>query len=180
MIPSNLLPVKYQNSWCVAGGFAVCPALSTDTDVFVFVRELNQYVIDELRMYLGVVFGEDFVPQSNFEGTPGYDGIIGTERIGVVHAPGRTFDIVMTDAEDVHALLATFDISTSQVAIMPNGAVVRGNHWTPPHEAPLMLLSREKSKQRYIKYARRFGHDTVARIMEASIVEQNDDNDIPF
>lgn len=162
--------------WCVAGGWAACPQLATDQDVWVFI---DQWDISELRsedrlsklarlrLEMLVVW-PDITPEGpsiadskgdhqdfDEDNLARYgDCGIGVIKVGIL----GNRHILLTDAEDIQQLLSHFDISTHQCAIDQDMTFIRGTEWTPITEDPKVLrtggeqtaVRLEKIRARYL------------------------------
>jgi hypothetical protein len=160
MIPNNLLPPGVE--YFIAGGYAVCPALATDRDVFVQttgnLEDIRAMLLDYMRAN-----GFTVVEESKVDVSDAYDGgIVEISKVGKVlmGTKGLPIHVLVTQA-DVQDVLNTFDITTSQVAITRTGKVVKGNSWTSPARAPQITKSIPSTPERLVKYQLRFGHSCV-------------------
>lgn len=176
MLPSNLLPPGTE--YFIAGGFAACPALAEDVDVWVPVDTLTasqpwetvwrarREMVAHLRA-AGFVFTEvdgDFSPRDRkrllFDSTfEGYRMPLPIYRAGVVTIPGHRlpYHIILVGA-NVDEVLSSFDISTHQVALTARG-VVCGDQWTPITEEPKVILQKYTTDARLKKIRARYGFD---------------------
>ena len=151
MIPRNLLPEG--THYFIAGGWAVCPALATDRDLFVQTTgdldDTRAMLLDFMRAR-GFDVAED-VAENNYTGVP-------LLRVAIVKDKyAQDIHILVTSA-DVDDVLNTFDISTTQVAITESGRVVKGADYTSLTVRPIRLKDTPTTNERYIKYCERFGH----------------------
>ncbi len=159
MIPQGLLPPN--TTAFIAGGFAACPALASDIDIWVQVG--NPEDIESMRAVLLAHFATEgymFVEESRSErvrDTDNYgDSIYCTiAKCAKVHLPRLDAHILVTDgsAQDV---LRSFDLSTHQVAILQNGRVVKGEDWTPTFEWPTVLKRTPTTQARRQKLVERY------------------------
>ena len=173
MIPKGLLPDGLQVF--IAGGFAACPALATDVDIWISTAvgtcdDTRQYVLDHLNSH-GFDYteedGEDSKRRrfqkdkalanaqllSNFEG---YHHILGLRRVGEVRITGHSLPYHLIVVEgDVDEVLSSFDISTHQIALTEKG-VVRGDHWTPIWERPFVIHEKYTTPDRLLKIQERY------------------------
>lgn len=173
MFPKTLLPEDTR--FCIAGGYAACPALAKDIDVWVYgvseaeLQERRAELISHLALNGYTLQTEDCldVPQPQYEHTRT------TLKVGVVTKGaglpcGKPVHVMVTSAETIRDILDGFDVSTHAVAIGSNGYVVKHPEWTPPHEMPALMTSRnEKSIERMARIAARFGH----KFMEVPVGE---------
>lgn len=166
MIPSNLLPSDVKQ-WCIAGGWAACPAMASDQDVWVFgidTSELDRRR-SELLAHLGREFPLIYVSPQEETTEQDYDGInIIIKKVAVISHAGlfggtpKKTHLMVTDAPSPLGILVGFDVSTHQLAIMPDGGIVRGPAWTSIDEQPLELLHNAKTPERMRKICERYGH----------------------
>lgn len=103
MIPSWVLQVLGERKWCVAGGYAACPALASDIDLWVYgiAPDLLQWERDNIAGLLKLEVDElnrnrpkwaekryGFVREEGQETTEIYDQIENLiEKVGVVSSP---------------------------------------------------------------------------------------------
>lgn len=181
MVPAGLIPKGYE--WCVAGGYAACPALAQDIDVWVWgvatddletVRaRLVQHLFDTYTLSK-VQSGTDTRKAPNYS-QPTQITILKVAEVKDVqfsfggYTTTKPIQIMVTDAASPEQILFGFDISTHQIAIMPDGVVWKGANWTAPHVPPVKLLDTAKTEERMQRIAARFGH-TPAPVVE----------DVPF
>jgi len=169
MIPAGMLPDGVK--WCVAGGWATCPALATDQDIWVFAKglgslaEVREMLLDHLRKYFGMDFDEEVVVLEDRRVVEGVDASEGYEtlptttvKVASFYKAGAERHLLVTDAKDAHALVNSFDISTHMVAIMPNGQVVTGDEWTTVNEKPVMVRDTPTTAARLEKITARYAH----------------------
>lgn len=159
MIPTSLLPEEYRYSWVIAGGWAVCPALATDKDVWVMVDSDADLVEerDKLLAHL-TAEGYDFVAEESdpsTSATHSYYTVFHTLKVALVR-DATPIHLLITTADDIEEVLNSFDLSISQVGISPQGYVVRGEHWTPPADYPIVLKNTPTTFDRLQKYVDRF------------------------
>lgn len=169
MLPSNLVPTGY--SWCVAGGWAACPPLATDMDVWIFdipdEFELESVAKDLQEYYKGQaeVDGEEFEAEDDAnvrEGSTEYGSW--SRKVGqYTTVSGRKIHFIVTTADTPSDIISSFDISTHQVAITSFGLVIKGDNYTPPGQQPAVLRWTETTYDRYRKICKRFGHRMVLR-----------------
>lgn len=163
MIPYNLLPAKYQKSAFIAGGYAACPALAQDIDVWVTVPqdELDEpraAILQHLREH-GFVFEEQTDRRIEQTTMPaGYEMNIAIRKVAKVsHCRSEQQWHILVTEGDVDQVLGSFDVSTHQVAITPYG-VVCGENWTPTDVWPRRLKDTPTTNDRLRRIALRFGH----------------------
>lgn len=182
MIPSNLLPENVRDSAFIAGGFAACPALADDIDVWVPVLsydnsdpwDLCHKAQQQLATYLRDTFGGGFTAQDDelskrvqnvewarnrlLTTAEGYVMPIPIYRVGSVEVPGASLPYhVIVVGGDIDEVLSSFDISTHQVALCPQKGVIKGEHWTPITERGFVLKNKYSTPARMLKLAKRYG-----------------------
>lgn len=162
LIPRKLLPPG--TDWFIAGGYAAHKGLATDIDVWVpSVRtDVLEDVVDTLRRWLtdgGFAFRPLDDP-SSFD----YDGIeVQIRKVAEVTAgPSgvsyvKPFHIMVTDGNHM-AVLDNFDVSTHQIALMPNGEEIRGPGWTAIWDTPVKLRDEAHTPARMAKISARYAH----------------------
>lgn len=188
MIPAGLLPEG--TKWCIAGGWAACPALAKDQDIWVlvdadgdphFLREERDRLLSHLRQQFGDLVVEH--DSERLSDPKDYDNtMVRILKVAQFRLEGREIHLLIADAPSASYLLRTFDISTHQVAIEDTGGVVTGEGWTGPHEPPVMLQETPTTHERLVKIAMRYGHvKTFARSrpVDRQVTPLTDD-DIPF
>jgi hypothetical protein len=171
-ISTRLLPERWREDAFIAGGYAACPELATDIDVWVPVPEENSLsdVRSELLAWLGLQRLEyraavERTIDANVE--LGYSLRVG----GIVYLDNRTvatvfgtmenryprpYHLIVTNG-DVDDVLEGFDISTHQIAYTSKG-VVKGSGWTPLHEQPVVLKDTPHTQNRLAKISQRYAH----------------------
>lgn len=158
MIPENLLPKGVQ--WCIAGGYAACPALASDIDVWVLNVPTHDLQVRRAEILLHLAKQRFNVKTETGDNTPGdgyEDKAIGILKVGRVTPPtGLAIQVMVTDA-DVARLLESFDVSTHAVAVGP-GFVTTHPQWTPPHVPPVAFSQHATTAERLARIAERFGH----------------------
>ena len=132
--------------WCIAGGWAACPQLASDQNVWIFVkaqRDDDEHALDFLRAQRTNMLAmfPAITPESGFMGEGAGDdtvyGDLGIAIIKVGHLGYR--HILLTDAQDIPMLLSSFDISTHQCAITSDMEFVAGPQWTSIYVYPHIL-----------------------------------------
>jgi hypothetical protein len=178
VIPKGLLPAELMERAFIAGGYAACPALATDMDLWVKVSDVGR-TVDESRqeteaMQLGRTLilehlEREFFPYevqentvtSNGDTIDGYP--VSVMKVAVVNSPHLSHPIhIMVCGGSIQELLETFDISTHQIALS-FGGVIKGPRWTPITERPVIIqsatgVSTQKTQERLEKIAARYGH----------------------
>jgi len=168
MIPNTLLPEG--TSYCIAGGWAACPALALDKDVWVFAEEVEGGDIghrrEELLKHLEAE-GHDFVPEDETRNAAGYEGVISILRVAKVEVPGSVpIHLIVTNALDPHDLISSFDVSAHQIALSSQGHVIKGGNFTPVTVKPVKLKDTPTTDERMRKIAERYGHPSPFSILE--------------
>lgn len=179
MIPNDLLPPwAHALQPFIAGGYAACPALAQDVDVWLpmpdFVEwEQVQATRDQLARYLHETFGARFTVQDGqgskrdtipawdrhrlLSHAEGYVMPIPIYRAGSVDYPGASLPYhLIVVGGDVDDVLSSFDITTHQVALTSKG-VVRGEQWTPPWVRGTVLHQKYTTPERMRKLEARYG-----------------------
>lgn len=161
--------------WCIAGGWAACPQLASDQDVWVFAGALRHDSpiedrlsrLARLRLEMLCEFMEITPEGPSIADSKGdhqdfdEDNLqrYGDMNFGVIKV-GILGDrhILLTDAADIQQLLSHFDISTHQCAIDEDMNFIRGTGWTPITDDPKILrtggeqiaVRLEKIRARYL------------------------------
>lgn len=172
MLPKELLPSDLMNSAFIAGGYAACPALASDIDLWVMappnqLGATRKTIINwlETEMWPYEVQEDQRLSVLGPAAAYGYDVIAG--KVAIVKSPHMTHPIhIMVVDRSPAELLETFDISTHQVAIV-FGNVVKGSGWTPVTVPPVMLRNTPTTPERMRKIAARYGHPVPFEITEA-------------
>lgn len=175
MLPPNLLPACYTDKAFIAGGYAACPALANDIDVWIPVdtgAAANPW--DEVwtarRRLLDHLTAEGFThtPEDN-DGSPrdrnrlivrstfeGYNLPLPIYRVATVQVVGGSLPYhLIAVGTDLDEVLSSFDISTHQIALTTKG-VVRGEHWTPTWEPPRVITAKYTTLARLEKIRNRY------------------------
>lgn len=161
MLQTYLTPPNHELarglSWCIAGGYAACPVLAGDMDVWLF----GAYKPDMMglrRMLLALT--PNLVPEDNppMDSPERYFGAQYTLKVGhIFNVENRVArHILLTEAPTIEDLLNGFDISTHQCAYTPDGVFVPGAHWTPLREMPKILRMSAATPARFDKIAARY------------------------
>lgn len=167
MFPLNILPEAYRGQWCVAGGWAACPPLATDMDVWVYDLPTDRLdaIRTELLEHLSALRqdqprGPYFVPGEDVRAAQGYQHPCTVKKVAVVSQsyPAKPIHLMVTDASCPGEIIGGFDISTHAVAIGHNGMVHTHFDYTAPHVFPVQLKETETTPTRMAKIASRFGH----------------------
>lgn len=99
------------------------------------LRKCGREILDHLRAE-----GFDYEEQDEAREFVGYDGLIGIGKVAKVDGPGKPIHVLVANTSSPHAVLESFDLSTSMVGITKTGYVVKlENYWTPPFEEPIII-----------------------------------------
>lgn len=175
MIPRGLLPDALDQTAFIAGGFAACPALAEDVDVWVPAvpgecEAMRTLILAHLRAHNFDVTEQDGEgsPRRRFQQDTalaksqllstfeGYHMVLRLRRVGTVTISGHTlpYHIIVVEG-DIDEVLSSFDISTHQIALTARG-VVKGVDWTPLWEPPLVLADKYTTPDRVRKIRTRY------------------------
>lgn len=153
-------------NYFIAGGYAACPSLASDIDVWAqppsddYSTRSFGFERRTLIQHLRNIFGVSRFTEETSE-NPGEEYIFASHCIrilkvgkleGVATLP---IHVMITDG-DVTDVLRGFDVSTHAVALTDFG-VVKGDGWTSVCEAPRRLLSNPKTESRIRKISERYG-----------------------
>jgi len=166
MIPNTLLPEG--TSYCIAGGWAACPALALDKDVWVFADPQEDIVAlrDILLKHLEDDNAE-YEVEDETRNAAGYEGVISILRVAKVEVPGSVpIHLIVTNALDPHDLISSFDVSAHQIALSSQGHVIKGGNFTPVTVKPVKLKDTPTTDERMRKIAERYGHPSPFSILE--------------
>lgn len=173
MIPEGLLPSREQEAF-IAGGWAACPSLASDMDVWVrvdpFERSIDkvrEHLVDYLKNLFLYEFEEQADERKSLTGVDeqGYDIEVEMRKVGKVTYFAQPIHIMLTYAS-VDKLLQCFDVSTHQIAITDQG-IVKGEKWTPITVPPVKLKHTPTTDARMEKIAIRYGHAKERELAEA-------------
>lgn len=164
LIPDHLL-------WCIAGGWAACPALASDMDVWVYsvahtdLLDVRREIIKHLA-----VEGFEFETLDDKVKIGDYPDELQTKKVAWVTIGTTEIHLMVTTAWSPRELVNSFDISTHMVAIDQDGRVIRGEDWTPVSVPPRIVNYYPATQARLEKISARFGHEG----------ETVDEDEIPF
>lgn len=156
MIVWDLVPKQWREDAFIAGGYAACPALASDLDLWIpccsdgtRVEVARDEVWAHLRnMRITAV-------EENEETITQYEGVnVVIMKVCCVYY-GVKIHIMVVDAP-LNAVLEGFDVSTHQVALLPSGEVFTGSRWTPITEPPVRLIDTPKTDVRMEKITNRY------------------------
>lgn len=170
MIPQGLLPEGTE--WCVAGGWAACPSLGTDQDVWVLVdadgdadtlENTRHELLEHLRSYFATQSWRLSEQEEARVGDPkDYDNtVVQILKVAQINDGGRVIHLLVADAPSPSYLIRTFDVSTHQIAINSDGRIIKGSEWTPVTMPPVKLRDTKTTDARMLKIAARYGHATA-------------------
>ena len=166
MIPTNLLPENVK--WCIAGGYAACPALAGDVDIWVMAEGPIFDAYAQIVTHLQQTFDDERLvisPRPDMSHDRSVHELYVddvTIEVAQLYTDGRNFHIMVTYNATPEAIIQRFDISTHQVAVTSTGRVVLGPQWTPPHVMPTIIRhTGDRTAKRYEKICHRYGHQTV-------------------
>lgn len=168
MIPKNLLPEGCYTF--IAGGWAACPALADDMDVWVSLKQsaysIRKLGIEKARTAILAHLQQQIFSYWTVEEqddsrqteavVAGYEINVNIRKVAKVtsyewHQP---IHVIVTDAS-VYQVLEGFDISTHQIAITDNG-IVLGEEWTSVTEEPIVLHMSTQTPARLEKIRNRY------------------------
>ncbi len=167
MIPKELLPADLMGSAFIAGGYAACPALARDLDVWVLAPEAED--LESARERILAHLESTMWPYEALDWMTEEYGTTHAMLVATVRSSHLTHpvQILVTHSQPID-LLETFDISTHQVALVL-GNVVKGSSWTPVTEPPVMLRRSPSTPVRMAKIAKRFGHPAPFDILNPEV-----------
>lgn len=155
MIPRNLIPDGLH--YFIAGGWAACPALATDRDVFVQttgdINDCRAMLLDHMRAQGFDVIEQDESRQ--FTTLEGHEDIPVAKVAKIKQKYAQDIHVLVTSG-DVDAVVNTFDISASQIAITESGRIVRGDNYTTPMQPVYKVKDTPTTPARFAKYTERF------------------------
>ena len=155
MLPKNLIPDGLH--YFIAGGWAACPALATDRDVFVQTAgdliDTRAMLLDHMRAQGFEVVEEDETRDAVT--INGYDNIPIVKVAKVTQKRAQPIHVLVTSG-DIEEVLNTFDINTSQVAITDTGRIVKGDNYSSPVQPVCKVRDTPSTDARFSKYEARF------------------------
>jgi hypothetical protein len=167
MIPP-FIPEAYRERTFIAGGWAACPALASDMDVWILATTTQANSSDfDLKDLRAEVLAAIKVPFNTFarlreedsDEAGEYGGVeIKIRKVCYVDRDGVKLHVMVTNAPIIEAVLANFDISTHQIAIDHKGQVILGPDYTPVYETPKVIEGRanEHTPARLAKITARY------------------------
>lgn len=163
MIPKEILPPDLMNSAFISGGYAACPPLASDLDIWVYVNE-NTESMTAARTRILAWLESEMWPYAEEDSHTMCDYVVVARKVAVVRSPHWSHPVqIMVTTAGPAELLETFDISTHKVAIV-FGNVIKGNGWTSITEPPRLLRAgHPASAARMEKIAARYGHSLAAQ-----------------
>lgn len=180
LLPKNLLPEEWRNESFIAGGYAADSTLANDVDVWVTVPVANSLAAVRLELLAhleaqGFEFVTSVIRTVDEEVALGYSIEVGGElfldNCQVVVVTGRRnggafvqpIHLIVTNG-DVDDVLSGFDISTHQLALVPQTSrtpefgTVYGEGWTSITEEPVVLRDTPHTADRLKKITARYAH----------------------
>lgn len=158
MIEKHLLPEGER--YFIAGGFAACPALANDVDVWVESSYYNPELSrKKLLEHLMLTYGVLNITVEETGETCAYSDIgesFQTMKVASLRGDNGVRYHIMVTTGDVLQVLHGFDISTHQVAITSEGVVVTGDDFTKTSEPPRVLRDTPSTPERLIKITQRY------------------------
>lgn len=200
MIPEKLLPEKWQPFAFIAGGYAACPSLAGDMDVWVLApcpfrnrHEPEKCAFDDLRVHVWLqqrreellthlrrnytrwqVAEETENRSVEHDGVPTpytHDLAHMVLRVAKITSHSLPIHLLVVDAEFPKQVIDGFDISTHSVALVPDVGVVRGSNWTPITDVPEVLRTNEKTPDRMDKICTRYGVRNPLKPSEGKVLQ---------
>jgi hypothetical protein len=180
MIPTNLLPEEYRGQWCVAGGFAACPALAEDIDVWVHgipTADLEAARTKILEHLVKIQFpaharSAQFVFEEAVETRTQasyMQEFIQIKKVAKIYGRRswrelKPIHIMVTDAPGgAGSIIAGFDISTHAVAIDHDGRVWTNRYTHPGLEPQRLASANEYTEPRMQRVCARYGHPYIPK-----------------
>lgn len=168
MIPATLLPADLQSKAFIAGGYAACPALAADMDVWVPVSahrmsteraRILTWLEDTMWPYETLTDRRFVVLDNSDAHYP-----IAAGKVAIVRSVHMSHPVhIMVVSHKVKELLESFDVSTHQIALA-YGNVVKGSGWTPITVPPVKLKDTPTTDARMEKIAARYGHTLTQEV----------------
>lgn len=166
-VPHDILP---NDMWgFVAGGYAACPSLAGDIDLWVNESDDNedieaatlllrrQRILTHL-MSRGFSFQEEQSLRTEAVDGDGYDNLpVTTMKVAKVMFYPKPIHIMVANASIV-AVLKAFDVSTHQIAVTNRDQELRGPDWTPLNVLPVAFRVTETTIARMDKITKRYAH----------------------
>lgn len=171
LLPAGLLPDHLAKRAFIAGGYAACPDLAADIDVWVDAGDRMTEVRQELLAHLAdrrwAITPQDGTDSRRLDGED-YDGDLEVDIRKVCVIPWNPPIHLMVTNRGLKAVLAAFDISTHQVGIDPWGVRQEGREFTPLTESPEVLRHTSTTAARLEKIRTRYAH-----LRKAALVAQS-------
>ena len=167
----ELIPEGYP--WFIAGGYAAVPAMAEDIDVWITVQdEKEALAVKEIIRNRAIERSLDWVREDSRELTVYSQNLtLLTMKVMKVMPDTASFSFpafgavrylpvqFIVTTGDVHQVLKNFDISTHQVAIMPNGHIFTGPEWTNPLQPVEKLRENPNTAPRFARLTERYRKD---------------------
>ena len=162
---ADTLPRRWQSESFIAGSYAADPILACDIDVWVSVPVANNMdvVREEILQHLraaGLRF-EELTDARVENGMVDAYTNLQTRKVAIVAGPpnysfAKPVHIIVTNG-DVADVLASFDLSVCQVALVPTqDEPVHGPFYTPTDQPIVVLKDTPTTPARLAKYQRRY------------------------
>lgn len=151
----DFLPEQYRADAYIAGGWAACPSLATDIDVWVLSPRANLYTLKgELLTYLATTH----LNVEMLTDQPTKAEYANTLKVAVINRHFKqNIHLLVSDAQMIEQVLENFDISTHAVALGPDGEVHRSTFWTSVAEEPVVNKMTPTTPERLVKIKTRYG-----------------------
>lgn len=149
--------------YCIAGGYAACPQLASDMDVWVLTGPVDSLedIADEIREECPAIVPFDM----SIANEPEYilDHGVRILKVGTQYPPvGVPMHLMLAECRTITGLLDCFDVSTHQCALNADFEFIKGLQWTPITVPPVELFSTPSTAARMRKIAERYRQFRVA------------------
>lgn len=156
-ISNNDIAGEYD--WCIAGGYAACPTLANDIDVWILGgnEDTRAEILSRLNEH-GVAYEEQFsIGNNNYDLST---GVKSWKVARIYHTNPDLLDrhIIVTDASSIHELLTSFDISTHQWANDSHNVLYAELTTTLINTPPVVLRDSPTTPARLAKITERYKH----------------------
>lgn len=155
----DFLPKRYRADVFIAGGYAADQELAGDIDVWVTVRPGT---LDRARNEILKQLDNDGVPHSievdsRAVSNDAYSWSLKVAMIFAGVIDEKPIHVIVTE-NNPWGVLASFDISTHQIAILNDGEILKGENWTPINTPPIKLKDTATTDERIEKITKRYEH----------------------
>ena len=156
LLPKQILPPDLMQWAYIAGGYAACPALASDIDVWVQVKE-GQLVNTRIQILQWLESNMWPFKAEDNEGPLSDTYVAGVLKVAIVTSPhlSHPVHIIVTESTPIQQL-ELFDISTHQIALTWGG-VVKGSQWKSIFEPPKVMIEMPRTATRLAKLTKRYG-----------------------